>query len=112
MMVYRVKREFPELLLALFAACACGALSATPSLADTPPTSELTGSMANARGHTATLLPNGKVLAVGSDTANNFPAELYDPASGSWSGAGTPVETRSGHTATLLPDGRVLLAGS
>jgi hypothetical protein len=76
-----------------------------------------TGAMAEARtGHTATLLPNSKVLvAGGSDTPSNqnkLPsAELYDSASGGFSATGAMVVDRSGHTATLLPNGRVLLAG-
>ena len=51
-----------------------------------------TGSMGTARQyHTATLLPNGKVLVAG-DTIDRGPlssAELYDPATGSWSGTGS-----------------------
>jgi len=80
-----------------------------------------TGSLGTARyGHTATLLPNGKVLVVGgwgtnssvSEELNTFAsAELYDPASGSWSPAGSLSVARSGHTATLLANGQVLVAG-
>jgi hypothetical protein len=39
------------------------------------------------------------------------PAELYDPASGSFSPTGSLAQLRETHTATLLNDGRVLLAG-
>ena len=64
-------------------------------------------------GHTATLLPNGKVLVVGgagtnTDTPRN--AQLYDPATGTWSQAGI-ITARAGHTATLLPNGKVLVVG-
>ena len=38
-------------------------------------------------------------------------AEIYDPASDTWSPAGRLSEARSEHTATLLPDGRVVVAG-
>jgi Galactose oxidase, central domain len=66
------------------------------------------GSMATARvGHTATLLPSGKVLVAGSGAT----AELYDPATGTWSPTGKMTTVRSGHTATLLPSGKVLVAG-
>src|SRR5215831_3346852 len=47
-----------------------------------------TGSLNTARGlHTATLLPNGMVLVAGGQDDSFSPtssAELYDPASGSW----------------------------
>jgi hypothetical protein len=73
-----------------------------------------TGSLATARGaHTATLLPNGKVLvAGGNDQNNNYftSAELYDPASGTWSAAGSLNTRRGSHTATLLSNGKVLVA--
>ena len=76
-----------------------------------------TGSMTEVRaGHTATLLPNGKVL-IASGLANlRVPtgppsAELYDPAVGTFTTAGTVDAARGGHTATLLPNGKVLFAG-
>jgi hypothetical protein len=72
------------------------------------------GDMAAARGgHFATLLPNGKVLitggyAYGSEYIST--AELFDPATNSFSSAGN---TFSGPVAaaTLLADGRVLITG-
>jgi sugar lactone lactonase YvrE len=65
-------------------------------------------------GHTATLLPNGKVLVVaggnGGTVTNN--AELYDPTTGLWTYTGSlTTGARHSHTATLLPDGTVLIAG-
>jgi len=66
--------------------------------------------------HTATLLPNGKVLVVGGVGPNRCStptndAELYDPASGTWSTTGSLSTARFNHTATLLPSGEVLVAG-
>ena len=73
-----------------------------------------TGSLATARfGHTATLLPNGKVLVAGGlhQLHALASAELYDPATGKWTATGSLVTARSHHTATLLPNGKVLVAG-
>jgi Galactose oxidase, central domain len=76
---------------------------------------EETGSLATARDdHTATLLPNGKVLVAGGSNNNgvNFAsAELYDPATGTWTKTGSLTAGRTRHTATLLPNGKVLVAG-
>jgi hypothetical protein len=73
----------------------------------------VTGSLNTARAaHTATLLPNGKVLVAGGYNGSNLTsAELYDPASGSWSATGSLNTGRYQHTATLLSNGKVLVAG-
>ncbi|MBM7112615.1 kelch repeat-containing protein [Archangium primigenium] len=65
------------------------------------------------QGHTATLLPSGRVLAVGGlwNQAPDDTADLYDPASGTWSPTTAPEGARAWHTATLLPSGRVLVVG-
>src|SRR5262249_46403924 len=64
--------------------------------------------------HTATLLPNGKVLVtggVGRTTGLTDSVELYDPATGSNQPTGSLAISRRDHTATLLPNGKVLVAG-
>ena len=66
------------------------------------------------RAHSATLLPDGRVLVVGGYGEDNEPlssAEIYDPDGGTWSPAGTLQHPRADHTATLLADGTVLVAG-
>jgi hypothetical protein len=66
-----------------------------------------TSNMIAARlGHTATLLPNGKVLIAGGGTSS---AELFNPTTGSFTPTGDMITSRRFHTATLLPDGRVLV---
>ena len=73
-----------------------------------------TGDM-NARraGHTATLLPNGKVLIAGGFTENGMTAsaELYEPSSQTFIAVGNMSVERGGSTATLLPTGDVLIVG-
>jgi hypothetical protein len=74
-----------------------------------------TGAMTTARrGHTATLLSNGKVLVTGGTdgTAVLKTAEIYDPATGQWTATTASLRfTRRWHTATLLTDGTVLIVG-
>jgi hypothetical protein len=75
---------------------------------------ELTGGLKTARfHHTATLLPDGRVLVAGGEDGSDPLAsvELYDPASGTWSATASLSTARDSHTATLLPDGMVLVAG-
>ena len=61
--------------------------------------------------HTATLLPDGRVLLAGGFSDCPSCAELYDPTASSWRSTGALTSPRAGHTATLLPSGRVLVAG-
>src|SRR5215472_5278535 len=75
-----------------------------------------TGDLVTARAyHTATLLPNGQVLAVGgigSDGITSLAsAELYDPATEVWTTTGSMASARHYHSMTLLPNGKVLVTG-
>ena len=71
--------------------------------------------MTTARAYdTATLLSNGMVLVAGGNGANGIPtatAELYDPATGTFTPTGSMTTARSQDTATLLNTGMVLVAG-
>jgi hypothetical protein len=58
--------------------------------------------------HTATLLNNGKVLVTGGTAGTS--AELYDPATGTFTVTGSLTTARVGQTATLLSNGTVLVA--
>jgi hypothetical protein len=72
-------------------------------------------------GHTATSLPDGRVLVIGGLTDVGDPedgltqptpvAELWDPATASFTAAGELLAGRLGHTATLLGDGTVIVIG-
>jgi hypothetical protein len=74
-----------------------------------------TGTMTTARyRYTATLLPNGQVLAVGGEDATYVPvatAELYNPESGNWTLTGSLSTPRTDHRATLLSNGLILICG-
>ena len=84
-----------------------------------------TGSMAVGRKlFQATLLPDGKVLVAGGSKGSEDPnkgnpanpalaAEMWDPATGTWSTMASLAGYRGYHSiGLLLPDGRVLSAGS
>jgi hypothetical protein len=67
--------------------------------------------------HTATLLPDGKVLIAGGFREEGTAeisissAEIFDPATNTFTPTSDLNEPRNGHTATLLPNEKVLLAG-
>jgi hypothetical protein len=78
-----------------------------------------TGDMTRPRlAHTASLLPRGKILITGGGsywglgTSASASAELYDPATGTFTATGDMITARQGHTATLLNNGKVLIAGA
>jgi hypothetical protein len=86
----------------------------------TIPQWQYTNPMAYARRYpNATLLPDGKVLVTGGTSSGSsnvtgaiFAAEMWDPATGSWSTLASMSVRRTYHsTALLLPDARVLSAG-
>jgi hypothetical protein len=80
-----------------------------------------TGDMTEPRGfHTATTLDNGKVLITGGGVISQsggeavpptVSAELFDPASGTFTKTGDMALGRALHTAVKLDDGRVLIVG-
>ena len=88
-----------------------------------------TRTMATARRyHTATLLNDGRVVVAGGSTGCGFScsvtnaSEVFNPASGTWSSAGSSMTTdrpatgsiavgRDGHTLVLLPNGAVVVPG-
>src|SRR6266403_1966059 len=92
-------------------------------LTSSTPAWKYTGSMAYGRKlHAATLLPDGKVLVTGGSQGLEDPntnssnpayaAEMWDPATGTWTTMASLTVFRGYHSiAALLPDGRVLSAG-
>ncbi len=83
-----------------------------------------TGSMGTPRENAAAVvLPSGKVLVHGGMLAPPFTgggtpttfhssAEIYDPATGTWSPTGSTPKSYDGHMLAVLPTGKVLLANS
>jgi hypothetical protein len=83
-----------------------------PALDTFSPTTEMT----NVIWAPSTLLMNGKVLFPGGDDSNTSTgyssAQVYDPSTGTFVGAGSMTTGRFDHTSTLLPDGTAFIAGS
>jgi hypothetical protein len=69
--------------------------------------------------HTATVLPDSRVLITGGfkkgpdghSQIYSRTAELFDPKTETFALTGNMTVRRAGHTATLLPNGMVLIAG-
>jgi hypothetical protein len=94
----------------------------TRTLNPTDGTVTSTNLMKEARaGHTSTALPDGKVLIAGGCNnaqsgelvCNNIlaSAEIYDPATETFTLVGSMVTARKDHTAVILSNGKVLIAG-
>lgn len=61
--------------------------------------------------HTATLLPDGRVLILAGDWDAGIIGEIWNPATDRWTPIADNGRPRVEHTATLLDDGRVLVVG-
>ena len=59
--------------------------------------------------HTATVLPDGRVLFIGG--AASTVVEVFDPRTNTVSPVGNILNARAEHAATLLSDGRILITG-
>jgi hypothetical protein len=108
----------PRILLVLLIAAFCLAVVdfTTPSPSPTGSGLIVSGAeMLEPRsGHTATLLPEGRVLIAGGMRRNQDfyrSAELFDPATGKFSATGEMQIARVGHAAVLLRSDKVLIAG-
>jgi N-acetylneuraminic acid mutarotase len=104
--------------------CVNDCLSATTRSAElynpTAGTFTATGSMVQARAEFgATLLANGQVLVAGGCTAYDAngclsttnKAEIYNPATGTWTATTAMRAARNAMTATRLASGKVMVAG-
>ena len=64
--------------------------------------------------HTATPLPDGRVLIAGGFISEESPtlgAEVFDPRTGRFAALPRMLTLRHSHSATMLPNGKVLIAG-
>ena len=96
------------LCMTIFTACGGGSSEGSSS------EEELSTELLQGRGeHTTTLLPDGRLLAVGgrSDAISLNSTEIFDPSTESWSAAQDMEYERFDHSAVLLKDGQVLISG-
>lgn len=66
------------------------------------------------RNHTATVLPDGRVVVVGGQSGSGTllsSTEIYDPGTDSWAPGAELPASRELHGASLMPDGRVVVTG-
>ena len=108
-------------LLLLFGVAGHGPVARAQSAGTFTPAGNMTAPRSN---HTATLLPDGRVLIAGGITAcvigvsdsrclTPDHAEIYDPATGTFTATGSmSTSTAFPAGAVLLPDGKVLIAGT
>jgi hypothetical protein len=102
---------------ALSALAIAADVAAQAAVLDRPVAWSLVRPLQTARAyHTATLLPNGKVLVAGGEVDPPYPAstnsaELYDPSTGLWSATAAMHSARAGHVAIALANGKTLVLG-
>src|SRR5436309_588440 len=120
----RVKRPALWLLLALLltgcsrVAASTASPKATPSATAIATWSSAGSIPAAGEGQGLTVLNDGRVLVSGGVTHDGIylqattSAEIYDPATSSWTAAASMRVARAGHTASLLTTGNVLVAGN
>ncbi|RKG99025.1 PKD domain-containing protein [Corallococcus carmarthensis] len=102
-----------------FSAPAAFTVAVQNAPACTPPTTvarwDLTASLTQRRfGASLIPLPSGKILVFGGSVSSNpilGTAELYDPATATWSSAGTMGTSHYNPAVTLLPSGKVMVTG-
>src|SRR5512137_2881465 len=65
------------------------------------------------KGHTATLLQDGRILVAGGENTNGIldSSEIFDPVTETMVPSALLGAARTGHSATLLSSGQVLIAG-
>ena len=115
-----MKKSRISLIFCVAACCAIAAVALRVSVPSARPASQGGSVAAIAQmleprsGHSATLLPDGKVLIAGGMRRNQDfykSAELYDPTTGKFQPTGEMNHRRVGHVAVLLRSGKVLIAG-
>lgn len=109
--------KLSRLALVLFVLAGAGAIiyaNSTPEPTRAGTVSPAAPMLEPRSGHSATLLPNGKVLIAGGMRRNQDfyrSAELYDPGSAKFEATGAMNQARVGQAAVLLRSGKVLIAG-